>query len=144
MHNVLLCHFRKQLIHVSIHCCILSGFYLIKKHVTRPHTSQTLLFSQIIYVVLSLFITLQLHTPTVLFFSILLCDIHFPCVHISAHFEKFMLLYMQIALLSYRSVAPCLPWLETPSLTASATRTNTIMDNAIEGLPSPVGFSALY
>ena len=118
MHNVLPCHFTKELIHASICCCILSWFYLIKKHATRPHISQTVLFSQLIYErsIITIFITLQLRTPTDLFFSILLHDIHFPCVHISADFKYSMLLYMQIALLSHCSVALCLPWLEAPSL----------------------------
>ena len=85
--------------------------------------SQTVLFSQLIYehCIITIIITLQLCTPTVLFFSILLCNIHFPCVHISADFKYSMLLYMQIALLSYRSVALCLPWLEAPSLQCQPT-----------------------
>ena len=75
---------------------------------------------------------LKRHIPAVVFliFNLLLCNIHFSCVHISAHLIYSMLLCMQITLLSYCLVAPYMPWLEAPSFTVFI-GANSTMDNAI-------------
>ena len=75
-----------------------------------------------------------MHILTALFviFNILLGNIHFPRVHISAHFKYSMLLCVQITFLSYCSVATFLP----SSMTPLANGASTIVGNAIVHMQS--------
>ena len=110
---------------VILCCCIFSLFYLNKEVCDQgTHFTDSVITIYHTYTAYS--------NCSFLIYNILLCNIHCPHVHISAHFKYSMLLGMQITPLSYCSVAPYLPWLEALSSFTVFIGANSIMDNAIE------------